>query len=155
MEGSLQYCKQLKNFSRSSYQCCKQCHHFQCVGELWLHWLRHSCKDQPMEREQMSSILRERLCYTFGPTFLPHHSCLHLHHKCTSCFLLSLWVLPSLKSAWIPIFSAELSSDPHAEPMLPLKFCKSPWLCSLIDVYCTRLQLVIFLFQVQVVLKQG
>lgn len=118
MEGSLQYCRQLKNFSQSNYQYCKQSHHFQCGGEQWLHWPRHNCKDQPMEGEQTSPMLRGRSYYTFGSSVWPHRYHLHPHPKRAFSFLPSLWVLPSFKSVEVPslVLSSPLTPmlTPHA-----------------------------------------
>lgn len=145
MEGSLQYCRQLKNSSQSNYQCCKQFHHFQYGGEQWLHWLRHSCKDPPMQGEQTSSILRERLCYT-----LVHRSDL----TATTCTLtlsglyLSFHLSGSYLLSSLPEFLPLLQSSPldPSWPITPLKLWLSSWLCSAVEVCHTLFWLVTFLF---------
>jgi len=110
--GSLQYCRQLKNFSQSNYQCCKQSHHFQCGGEQWLHWLRHSCKGQPMERKEISPMLREKLYCIFGPSVWPHHDHLHLHPKCTFSSFYPSGVLLSFKPVEVPTLVQSSSLTP-------------------------------------------
>ena len=104
MVGSLQYCRQLKNFSQSNYQCCKQSHHFQCGGEQWLHWLRHSCKGQPMERKEISPWLRKtishKIIYFISQKDIKEFSILIVY---TVCF----YSYKILASAWCFSFCLE------------------------------------------------